>query len=612
MHCVRNIMNGLNYIGGSDRRLALFENAFPIPRGVSYNAFLLNDEKTVLFDTVDQAISGLFFENLEYVLGERGLDYVIISHMEPDHSGTLLEVIRRYPQAQIVCNEKAFAMIGQFASGKAPENVLLVKEGDTLNTGTHTLTFMMAPMVHWPEVMVTFDAATGTLFSADAFGTFGALGGNLYADELDFEREWLPDARRYYTNIVGKYGTQVQTLLRKMAALEIKMVCPLHGPIWRTNINWFVDKYQKWSRYEPEDNAVVIAYASIYGNTENAASILAGKLADAGVRNVAMYDVSVTHPSVLVAEAFRASHLVFASTTYNAGIFCNMETVLRDLAAHNLQKRTVAVIENGSWAPTAGGLMRKLLSSMRDMTILDATLTIKSSLAPEQDAALSAIAESIVASMPKRMISNDGKIERNALYKLSYGLFVLTAREGNRDNGCIINTVTQVTESPKRIQIAVNKANCTHDMIMKTGVFNVSVLTTETPFSVFQLFGFHSGYDTDKFAGFTSEDRTENGVRYIPDHTNACLSGRVIHTEDLGTHTVFTADITQAVVLSSAPSVTYQYYHDHIKPKPQPSAGKPHGYICTVCGWVYEGEELPPDIICPICKHGADVFKKIE
>ena len=618
MQSVRKITDDLFYLGASDRRLALFESAFPIPRGVSYNSYLLLDEKTVLFDTTDRAVEPRFLENLAAALGDRRLDYIVVSHMEPDHSATLEDVLRRWPGTTVICNGKTAAMIAQFTCGREADNVRLMKEGDTLCTGAHTLAFVMAPMVHWPEVMVTFDTTTGTLFSADAFGTFGALSGNLFADEVEFERDWLPDARRYYANIVGKYGTQVQALLRKAAKLDIRMICPLHGPIWRSHINWFVDKYQSWSRYEPEEKAVVIAYASVYGNTENAAAVLAGKLADAGVRNVAMYDVSVTHPSELVAEAFRASHLVFASTTYNAGIFVNMENLLHDLKAHNLQKRTAALIENGTWAPTAGGLMRELLSSMKDMTILEPSLTIKSAPTREQEAVLSDIAAAVAADLkpapkPAEPSVHEAKIEAPAMFKLSYGLFVLTAREGTKDNGCIINTVTQVTDSPKRIQIAVNKANYTHDMILHTGVFNVSILTQDAPFSVFQHFGFQSGRTVDKFTGCETENRAANGVLYVPKYTNAFIAAKVIKTDDLGTHTVFTAEVTEAAVLSNAPSATYQYYFDNIKPKPQPpEEGKPKGYVCSICGWVYEGDTLPPDIVCPLCKHGAEAFSKIE
>jgi len=399
MYCIKKLTDDLYWVGGSDRRLALFENVFPIPRGVSYNSYLLMDEKTVLFDTVDKAVSGLFFENLAFVLKDRKLDYMVVNHMEPDHCGTMCELVLRYPEVKIVGNAKTFAMIRQFFNFDIDSRAVTVNESETLCTGKHTLKFIMAPMIHWPETMVTYDTTDKILFSGDAFGTFGAMNGNIFADEVDFEHEWLKDARRYYTNIVGKYGPQVQTLLKKAQNIEINMICSLHGPVWRTNIEWFIDKYQKWSTYTPEENSIMIAYASVYGNTENAVNILALKLADAGVKRIAMYDVSVTHPSEIVAEAFRYSHLVFASTTYNTGIFCNMETVLLDLKAHNLQNRTVAIIENGTWAPTSGKLMRGIISEMKDMRILDNTVSIKSSLKENQIEELDALAAAIVESL---------------------------------------------------------------------------------------------------------------------------------------------------------------------------------------------------------------------
>ena len=397
MYCTKNITDDLYWIGGNDRRLALFENIFPVPNGVSYNSYVLLDEKTVLFDTVDKAVSEQFFENLVHALGERTLDYVIINHMEPDHCAMLKEVIMRYPDVQIVCNAKTADIIKQFF--KIETDAVIVKENDTLCTGKHTFTFLMAPMVHWPEVMVTYDTTDKILFSADAFGTFGAINGNLFADEIEFEHKWLDDARRYYTNIVGKYGAQVQALLKKASNVEIGMICPLHGPVWRKNIEWFVEKYLKWSTYEPEDEGVMIAYASIYGNTENAANVLASRLADKGLKNIAMYDVSVTHPSVVVSEAFRASHLVFASPTYNGGIFPNMETVLLDLKAHNLQKRTVAFMQNGTWAATSGRQMNEMVSGMKQMTVLEPTITIKSALNDSQSEEIDAMADAILESM---------------------------------------------------------------------------------------------------------------------------------------------------------------------------------------------------------------------
>lgn len=614
MHCVKELQKDLFWIGGSDRRLALFENVFPIPRGVSYNAYVVLDEKTILLDTVDRSIGDLFFENLEHVLNGRTLDYLVVNHMEPDHCATMQDVVRRYPEVKIVGNAKTMAMIKQFFDFDLDARSVVIKEFDTLCTGQHTFTFVMAPMVHWPEAMVTYDVTTKTLFSADAFGTFGALNGNIFADQVDFETHWLDDARRYFTNIVGKYGTQVQALLKKAATIEIEMICPLHGPVWRKNIGWFIDKYQHWSRYQPEETAVMIAYASVYGNTENAANILAGLLADRGVTNIAMYDVSMTHPSVIVSEAFRCSHLVFASTTYNAGIFCNMETVLNDLKAHNLQNRTVGILQNGSWAPTAGDLMRQMLGEMKNMNVLETDVDIRSSVKETQMAQITALADALVATMRKDAppVDHSQRIEPNAMFKLSYGLFVLSAQENGMDNGCIINTVTQLTDTPKRITIAVNKGNLTHDMIVRTGQFNVSVLSEDVPFKVFEQFGFHSGRDTDKFAGFTDFERSDNGLTYLTRYTNSFISAKVIASTDYGTHTLFVADVTEAKVLTSEPSVTYAYYFANIKPKPQPPEEGKKGFICKICGYVYEGETLPPDYICPLCKHGAEDFEPLN
>ena len=399
MHCVRNITSDVRLIGGSDRRLSLFENVFPVPRGVSYNAYLVLDEKTVLLDTADSAVGAHFYENLEHALQGRPLDYIIVNHMEPDHCSTLGAVLRTYPDAQVVASAKAISMIGQFFEADISGRCMTVKEGDTLSTGRHTFTFVMAPMVHWPEVMVTYDTTDKVLFSADAFGTFGALDGNVFADEVPFETEWLPDARRYYTTIVGKYGAQVQTLLKKAAGLEIRMICPLHGPIWREDIGWFVEKYQRWSTYTPEDRTVAIFCGSIYGNTENAAEILAALLADKGVKDVRLYDVSHTHVSELVAEAFRCSHLVFAAATYNGEIYTPMDNFLRDLKSHGLRNRTAALIENGTWAPQSGKQMGELLGSMKDITVLDCMVSLKSSVKETQRQALESLADALASSL---------------------------------------------------------------------------------------------------------------------------------------------------------------------------------------------------------------------
>lgn len=399
MHCVKKVTDDLYWIGSSDRRLALFENVYPIPRGVSYNSYVLLDEKTVLLDTVDASISGLFFENLEHVLNGRTLDYLIVNHMEPDHCAIIADVVRRYPDVKLVCNAKTVPMLKQFFDFPVEDRTVIVKEMDTLCTGKHTFAFVMAPMVHWPEAMVSYDTVDKILFSADGFGTFGAINGNLFADEVNFERDWLDDARRYFINIVGKYGVQVQNLLKKAATLEIKMICPLHGPVWRENLGWFIEKYDTWSSYKPEDQAVMIAYASIYGNTENAAEILASKLADKGVKNIAMYDVSVTDPSVIVSESFRCSHLVFAAPSYNGGIFTKMETVLSELKAHSLQNRTVAIMENGTWAPVAGRQMREIFAGMKNIELLEEGVTIRSAVKEAQEESLEALAEKIASSL---------------------------------------------------------------------------------------------------------------------------------------------------------------------------------------------------------------------
>ena len=395
MHSTRKVKDDLIYVGGSDRRLSRFENLFPIPKGVSYNSYVLLDEKTVLFDTADESISRQYIENVVHALNGRPLDYMVVQHMEPDHCAMIDDMLRRYPEAKMVCSAKAVGMFAQFYGTDVAARALVVKEGDKLSTGEHTLHFVMAPMVHWPEVMVTYHEKDKILFSADAFGTFGALAGNIFDDEITFDTTWMNDARRYYTNIVGKYGVQVQALLKKAASLDIEMICPLHGPIWRKDLSLLLEKYQKWSTYEPEDKTVMIAYATMYGNTENAANVLAGMLADKGVKNIAMYDVSETDVSELVAESFRCSHLVLAAPTYNSGTQPKMEAYLSDIKALNLQNRTVAVIDNGTWAATAGKQMIGMLEGMKNMTILENTISIKSALAENQLGALEALADEL-------------------------------------------------------------------------------------------------------------------------------------------------------------------------------------------------------------------------
>ncbi len=615
MYCFRKVTDDLTWVGGNDRRLAMFEGVYSVPNGVSYNSYLLNDEKTVLFDTVDKAVEKVFFENVAAALDGRALDYVVVHHMEPDHSATLEGLILRYPDVKVICNAKILGMIKQFFDFDIDSRAVVIKEGDTFNSGRHEFTFVMAPMVHWPEVMVSYDKTDGILFSADAFGTFGALNGALFADEVDFARDYLDEARRYYTNIVGKYGVQVQALLKKAAGLKINMICPLHGFVWRKDIGYFVDKYDNWSSYTPEETGVMIAYASVYGNTENTAEILSCCLHEKGIKTV-MFDVSVTPASEIVAAAFKYSHFVFASTTYNAGIFVNMESFLHDLTAHNIQNRTVAIIENGSWAATSGKLIRAELEKCKNITFIENMISLKSSLKPSQldeiDAMANQITDTIV--IKNANVNADavtGVIQNEAMFKLSYGLFLLSANDNGKDNGCIINTVTQITDNPKRISVAVNKINYTHDMIVNSGTFNISVLTTDTPFEVFEQFGFKTGENTDKFAGINYTEKSSNGINYLNKYTNAVISAKVVDVYDYGTHTVFIAEITEAFILDDVPSVTYSYYFEHIKPKPNVQKNAPKGYVCKICGYVHEGDELPDDFICPLCKHGKEDFEKM-
>jgi flavorubredoxin/flavin reductase (DIM6/NTAB) family NADH-FMN oxidoreductase RutF len=588
----------------------MFEGVYSVPDGVSFNSYLCLDNKTVLFDTVDSTVSERFFENLEFALRGRNLDYLIIQHMEPDHSATLAELLLRYSDVTIVCNEKTRVMIGNFF-GKIPERILVVNDGDTFCSGMHTFKFVFAPMVHWPEVMVTYDETDKILFSADAFGTFGATNGAIFADEVDFERDYLDEARRYYINIVGKYGPQVQSLLTKAATLEIKMIAPLHGFVWRKNLGFYIDKYDKWSSYTPEINGVCIAYASIYGHTENAAEILAVKLREKGIP-VAVFDTSVVPVSEVVAQCFRYSHIVFASSSYNAGMFVTMETLINDLVAHSFQNRTVALIENGSWMPAAGKLLREKLSKCKNITLLDEFLSIRSSLTDSDEEYLGVIADKLSETVPTAKIPPyiPGEIQNGALFKMTYGLYVLSAKNENKDNACIINAAMMITDSPKQIAFTVNKQNFTNSLLAVDGEFTLSVLNRDVPFDVIKRFGFSSGKDTDKFAGADFIKRAANGTYYTDKYSSSVIAGKITKTYDCGTHTMYIAEITEAFVLTDIEPVSYEYYGEHIKPKAAKNAAAKKGWICKVCGYVYEGETLPPDFICPICKHGADVFEK--
>lgn len=619
MYCTKKITDDLYWVGANDRRLAMFEGVYSVPKGVSYNSYLLLDESTVLMDTVDKAVARTFFENVEHELAGRKLDYVVVQHMEPDHSATLDDLLRRHPETTVVCNQKTAAMMQQFFG--VEYRTKIVKEGDRLNTGKHELTFVMAPMVHWPEVMVTFDLTDGTLFSADAFGCFGAINGAMFADEVNFERDYMDEARRYYCNIVGKYGPQVQALLKKAATLEIHRICPLHGFVWRKNLGDFITKYNAWSSYTPEVRGVLIAYASVYGNTENTAEVLSGLLRDRGIKTE-MFDVSVTPASEIVAAAFKYSHLVFASTTYNAGIFVTMDELLRDIAAHGLRNRRVALIQNGSWAPTAGGLMREILSSCKDMYFYEPLVTIKSAPTLEQRAQLETLANTISDELTPfisaRAVSTE-MIDLNSLYRFTYGMFVLSARtKDGKDVGCIVNTAQQVTNEPNRICVSVNKQNYTHDIIVESGVFNLSILSIDADFEVFKRFGFVSSRDVDKFTDSEKQNRSANGLVYLPGEVCcAVVSGQVVASYDLGTHTMFIADITEARKVPGAPPMNYEDYLVRVKPRPQPrSESKGKVWVCRICGYTYcdaeeavPFEQLPDDWVCPLCKHPKSDFE---
>ena len=619
MYCVKNVTPSLVWVGGNDRRLAMFEGVYSVPAGVSYNSYVMLDEKIAIFDTVDKAVAGVFFENLAHVLGDKTPDYLIVHHMEPDHSATIGDIVLRYPNIKIVCNAKIATMIKQFFDFDLDSRAVIVNEGDTLCLGEHTLHFVNAPMVHWPEVMMSYEEKEGILFSADAFGHFGAINGALFADEVDFERDFMDEARRYYTNIVGKYGAQVMNVLKAASALDIKMICPLHGFVWRKNISTFIDKYVKWATYTPEVQGVLIPYASIYGNTENAAEILSSKLRDMGIETK-MYDVSVTPASDIVSDAFKYSHIVFASPTYNSGVFVTMEALLHDIAAHSLKNRTIGFIQNGSWAATSGKLMREILSKLGNTTFIDDIPYVKSSIKEDSYASIMALAERIATDFSKKEEVAVGEIQSNSMHKLTYGLFALFTNDGKRDNACIVNTVMQLSSSPMTISVCVNKSNYTCETIQKTGIFNASVLDESVPFDVFKRFGFASGRDTDKLSDFDDVMRSENMLLHLDRYTNAFISGKVISEVDCGTHILFIAEVTEAKTFDKGgKSVTYAYYFDNIKPKApkspaddkKPEEKKIVGWRCKICGYVYDGAELPSDFVCPWCKHPASDFEPI-
>ena len=592
------ITKDIRYIGVNDRTIDLFEGQYRVPNGMAYNSYLILDEKIAVMDTVDIHFTHEWLDNLSHALGGRTPDYLIVQHMEPDHSANIMQFLSVYPTARIVSSAAAFRMMKQFFGKDLSEGGIVITDGDTLSLGKHSLVFASAPMVHWPEVMVTYDATDRVLFSADAFGKFGTT---------DADEDWACEARRYYFGIVGKYGAPAQALLKKASALDISIICPLHGPVLTENLSYYINLYDTWSSYTPEDDGVLIAYTSVYGNTKRAVELLAQKLRDMGCPKVVLTDLAREDMAEAVEDAFRYSKLVLATTTYCNGIFPFMREFIHHLTERDYQSRTVGLIENGTWAPNAAKTMQKMLEGAKDITFAAEPVRILSALNEDSMKQLDALAEALGGEYRSEE-SGESRNDPAALFSIGYGLYVVTTNDGQKDNGLIVNTVTQVTDSPKRVAVTVNKQNYSFHTIRKTGLLNVNCLSTEAPFKVFETFGFQSGRSVNKFENCTPK-RSRNGLVVLPKHINAFLSLKVAEYVDLGTHGMFICDVTESRVLSSTPTMTYTYYQENVKPKP--AAPKSKGYVCKICGYVYEGDPLPEDFICPLCKHGASDFEPI-
>ncbi len=594
------ISEAIKYVGVNDRQVDLFEGQYVVPNGMCYNSYVILDDKIAVMDTVDAAFTHEWLDNLASVLGERKPDYLVVQHMEPDHSANIVNFIKTYPDAAVVSSEKAFQMMQNFFGVDFAQNRVVVGEGDSLCLGTHTLHFVTAPMVHWPEVIVTYESTEKVLFSADGFGKFGAL---------DADEDWACEARRYYIGIVGKYGAQVQALLKKAATLDIQTICPLHGPILKENLGYYIGLYNTWSSYQPEEEGVVIAYTSVYGNTKKAVMKLADELRVKGCPKVVLHDLARCDMAEAVEDAFRYSKLVLATTTYNADVFPFMRVFIEHLTERNYSNRTVALMENGSWAPMAAKVMRDMLSQSKNITFAANTVKILSALNADSTAQIGALSNELCREYLAQQDSTANKNDLTALFNIGYGLYVVTSNDGKKDNGLIVNTVTQVTNTPNRIAVTINKENYSHHVIKQTGKININCLTVEAPFKVFETFGFVSGRNVDKFAN-CEPLRSDNGLVFLPRHINSFMSVKVEQYVDLETHGMFICSVTEARVLSDKETMTYTYYQNHVKPKPE-TAGK-KGFVCKVCGYVYEGDTLPEDIVCPLCKHGAADFEPIQ
>lgn len=595
-----NITKDIKYIGVNDHDIDLFEGQYVVENGMAYNSYVIVDDKIAVMDTVDARFRHEWLDNLADVLDGRKPDYLIVQHMEPDHSANVMSFVAAYPEVKVVASAKAFAMMGQFFGDELGERQIVISEGSTLELGKHTLNFVAAPMVHWPEVMVTYDSYDKVLFSADGFGKFGAL---------DADEDWACEARRYYFGIVGKYGVQVQKLLQKASKLDIEKICPLHGPILTENLGYYLGLYNSWSSYGIESEGIVIAYTSVYGNTKKAVEILADKLRANGCPKVVVNDLARCDMAEAVEDAFRYGKLVLATTTYNADIFPFMRTFIESLTEREYKNRTVAFIENGTWAPLAAKIMKGMFEKSKNINFVEPVVHIRSAL----NAASTAELDELSKELCRDYIAQDGetanKNDLTALFNIGYGLYVVTSNDGKKDNGLIVNTVSQVTNSPNRIAVTINKDNYSHHVIKQTGKMNINCLSVDAPFSVFENFGFRSGRNVDKFEG-SEPLRSDNGLAFLPRYINSFMSLKVEQYVDLDTHGMFICSVTEARVISDVETMTYTYYQKNVKPRPQTEGKK--GFVCKVCGYIYEGDELPEDFICPLCKHGAADFEPIK
>lgn len=593
------ITKDIRYVGVNDHQVDLFEGQYVVPNGMSYNSYVILDEKVAVMDTVDRNFTHQWLDNLQTVLEGRKPDYLVIQHMEPDHSANIMNFLKVYPEATVVSSAKAFTMMKQFFGDDFESRRIVVGEGDTLALGKHTLAFVAAPMVHWPEVIVTYDTCDKVLFSADGFGKFGAL---------DVSEDWACEARRYYIGIVGKYGAQVQALLKKAAGLDISIICPLHGPVLTENLGYYINLYDIWSSYRVESEGIVVAYTSVYGHTKAAVELLAQKLREKGCPKVVVHDLARCDMAEAVEDAFRYGKLVLATTTYNADIFPFMKEFIHHLTERNYRNRTIGLVENGTWAPLAAKVMTKMFEGCKNLTFTDTTVRILSALNEDSKAQIEAMANELCQDYLAQQDATANKNDLNALFNIGYGLYVVTSNDGTRDNGLIVNTVSQVTNTPNRVAVTINKANYSYHIIQQTGILNVNCLDVSAPFSVFQNFGFRSGRTADKFEGI-EELRSDNGLRFLPRYVNSFMSLKVESVVDLDTHGMFICSVTEARVMSDRQTMSYTYYQDNVKPKPETEGKK--GFVCKVCGWVYEGDTLPDDIVCPLCKHGAADFEPI-